>query len=128
MPDRHATEAPTEPVDTDCPDNTRLVDHHPPMIATGNRKEIAMAEIRNPAVAASPVLAAQGRQILFYAPDGLLGGTLTCSRCGGSGRQPDMIEHDRDCSYDRSAPPPSADDPAPGAADRVPRSAPVTPR
>lgn len=58
-----------------------------------------MPETRAPIASAGPLAAAQGRQILFYAPDGLLGGTLTCSRCGGTGRQPDMIEHDRDCSY-----------------------------
>jgi hypothetical protein len=63
-------------------------------------KETDMPDIQQPAAAAaSPVLAAQGRQILFYAPDGLLGGTLTCSRCGGVGRQPDMIAHERDCTY-----------------------------
>jgi hypothetical protein len=48
-----------------------------------------------------PITAAQGRQILFYSPVGLLGGTLTCSRCGASGRQPDVIEHDHECSYGR---------------------------
>ncbi len=48
-----------------------------------------------------PITTAQGRQILFYSPVDLLGGTLTCSRCGASGRQPDVIEHDHDCSYGR---------------------------
>ena len=62
-------------------------------------KEIGMAPTRTPAFAANPVVAAQGRQILFYAPNGLLGGTFTCSRCGASGQQPDLIGHDRDCSY-----------------------------
>ena len=47
----------------------------------------------------NPVAGAKGRQILFYAPDGLLGGMFTCSRCGASGRQPDVIEHASDCSY-----------------------------
>jgi hypothetical protein len=59
----------------------------------------SMSEGRTSPSPPGPIVAAQGRQILFYAPDGLLGGTLTCSRCGGTGRQPDMIEHDRNCSY-----------------------------
>ncbi len=58
-----------------------------------------MTETRDPMPPAHSLAAAHGRQVLFYAPDGLLGGTLTCSHCGGSGRQPDMIEHDRECSY-----------------------------
>ena len=49
----------------------------------------------------NPIATARGRQILFYAADGLLGGMLTCSRCGASGRQPDVIEHAPDCSYRR---------------------------
>ena len=53
----------------------------------------------------NPIATARGRQILFYAADGQLGGVLTCSRCGASGRQPDVIEHARDCSY---APPEAA--------------------
>jgi hypothetical protein len=60
---------------------------------------MTMSPIRTPAVAANPLVAAQGRQILFYAPKGLLGGTFTCSRCGASEQQPDLIEHARDCSY-----------------------------
>jgi hypothetical protein len=47
----------------------------------------------------NPIAKAQGRQILFYAPAGLLGGTFSCSRCGASGRQPDGIDHARDCRY-----------------------------
>ena len=39
------------------------------------------------------------RQVLFYAADGLLGGTFTCSRCGAGGRQPDVIDHSPGCSY-----------------------------
>ena len=58
-----------------------------------------MAPIRTSGIATNPMVAAQGRQILFYAPKGLLGGTFTCSRCGASGPQPDLIEHARDCSY-----------------------------
>ena len=58
-----------------------------------------MTTLRTPGFATYPALAAQGRQILFYAPNGLLGGTFTCSRCGASAQQPDLIEHDRDCSY-----------------------------
>jgi hypothetical protein len=52
-----------------------------------------------PANVENPIAKAQGRQILFYAPAGLLGGTFSCSRCGASGRQPDVIDHARDCSY-----------------------------
>lgn len=48
---------------------------------------------------ADPLTRAGGRQILFYAPDGLLGGTFTCSRCGVSAHQPDVIDHVPDCSY-----------------------------
>lgn len=40
-----------------------------------------------------------GRQILFYAASGVLGGTLSCSCCGATGRQPDIIEHERECIY-----------------------------
>ncbi len=58
-----------------------------------------MTETRPQSAANNPVAGAKGRQILFYAPDGLLGGMFTCSRCGASGRQPDVIEHARDCSY-----------------------------
>jgi hypothetical protein len=59
-----------------------------------------MSDTRPPAVvAASPIARAEGRQILFYAPAGLLGGTFTCSRCGATGRQPDVIEHARECTY-----------------------------
>ena len=65
-----------------------------------------MSEGREPANPSGPIVAAQGRLILFYAPDGLLGGTITCSRCGGTGRQPDMIEHDRNCSYSLRPRPP----------------------
>ncbi len=61
--------------------------------------EIIMATTRTLASTTNPLVAAQGRQILFYAPNGLLGGTFTCSRCGASGQQPDLIEHGRDCSY-----------------------------
>lgn len=45
------------------------------------------------------IATAQGRQILFYAPVGLLGGTFTCSSCGASARQPDVLAHMADCSY-----------------------------
>ena len=45
--------------------------------------------------------AAQGRQVLFYAAAGLLGGTFTCSRCGASGSQPDVIDHAGKCAYAR---------------------------
>ncbi len=62
-------------------------------------KEIGMAPTRKPGFPTNPVVAAQGRQILFYASNGLLGGTFTCSRCGASGPQPDLIGHGRDCSY-----------------------------
>ena len=62
-------------------------------------KEISMPPVRTPGFATNAVVAAQGRQILFYATNGLLGGTFTCSRCGASGQQPDLIEHARDCSY-----------------------------
>ncbi len=62
-------------------------------------KESSMPPVRTSGSATNPVVAAQGRQILFYAPNGLLGGTFTCSRCGASGPQPDLIEHGRDCSY-----------------------------
>ena len=62
-------------------------------------REINMATLGKPGLVTNPVVAAQGRQILFYAPNGLLGGTFTCSRCGASGPQPDLIEHGRDCSY-----------------------------
>jgi hypothetical protein len=58
-----------------------------------------MSQSRPPAVVDSPIVKALGRQILFYAPAGLLGGTFTCSRCGATGRQPDLIDHARDCSY-----------------------------
>jgi hypothetical protein len=58
-----------------------------------------MTETRPQWAANNPVAGAKGRQILFYAPDGLLGGMFTCSRCGASGRQPDVIEHASDCSY-----------------------------
>ncbi len=43
--------------------------------------------------------AAGARQVLFYAAEGLLGGTFTCSRCRAAGRQPDVIEHAPDCEY-----------------------------
>ena len=62
-------------------------------------------ELRLPTEAASAIELAQGRQILFYAAAGLLGGTFTCSRCGASGSQPDVIEHGRDCSYGLRATP-----------------------
>ncbi len=58
----------------------------------------------SPKHAANPISAARGRQILFYAADGLLGGMFTCSRCGASGRQPDVIDHADDCSYRRPPP------------------------
>jgi hypothetical protein len=58
-----------------------------------------MSPSRPPASVENPIVNAQGRQILFYAPAGLLGGTFTCSRCGATGRQPDLIDHARDCSY-----------------------------
>jgi hypothetical protein len=44
-----------------------------------------------PASVDDPIVKAQGRQILFYAPAGLLGGTFTCSRRGATGRRPDLI-------------------------------------
>jgi hypothetical protein len=53
------------------------------------------------------------RQILFYAPVGLLGGTFTCSRCGVTGRQPDVLDHAVDCPYRPGAHRP-AGAPAPG--------------
>jgi hypothetical protein len=62
-------------------------------------EEIPMTSVRTPGPATNPVVGAQGRQILFYAPSGLLGGTFTCSRCGASGQQPDLIGHGRECSY-----------------------------
>jgi hypothetical protein len=59
-----------------------------------------MSETRSSSTGADDAISkAQGRQILFYAPQGLLGGTFTCSRCGASGPQPDVIDHARDCSY-----------------------------
>lgn len=53
------------------------------------------------------------RQILLYAPVGLLGGTFTCSLCGATGYQPDVLDHAADCLYRTGAHRP-AGDPAPG--------------
>lgn len=58
-----------------------------------------MSVTKLPGVPANPIAAARGRQILFYAAEGLLGGTFTCSHCGASERQPDVIDHAHDCSY-----------------------------
>ncbi|MEO7057378.1 MAG: hypothetical protein ABI281_02860 [Caldimonas sp.] len=71
----------------------------PPMETKSTPLSIPVSADARPAIDA--ITAAQGRQILFYSPVGLLGGTLTCSRCGASGRQPDVIEHDHGCSYAR---------------------------
>jgi len=60
--------------------------------------EEAMSDTKSNA-AIKPVGAAQGRQVLFYAPVGLLGGTFTCSRCGATAHQPDVLDHARDCDY-----------------------------
>ncbi|CAN5323244.1 hypothetical protein BH10PSE17_BH10PSE17_00740 [soil metagenome] len=50
------------------------------------------------------LVAARGRQILFYAADGLLGGVFTCPRCGAAGRQPDVIQHWPECHYRAATP------------------------
>ena len=48
---------------------------------------------------------ARGKQVLFYAPQGPLGGLFVCSRCGASALQPDLLGHRADCLY-ASAPRP----------------------
>ncbi len=52
-----------------------------------------------PSATRNPLVSAHGRQIMFYAASGLLGGMFTCSRCDASGRHPDVIDHVRGCSY-----------------------------
>jgi hypothetical protein len=48
--------------------------------------ELARAEVR-------------GKQVLLYAPDGVLGGLFVCSRCAASALQPDLLDHRGDCPY-----------------------------
>lgn len=38
-------------------------------------------------------------QLLRYTPDGLLGGTFTCTRCGAQAWQPDLLPHAEACPY-----------------------------
>jgi hypothetical protein len=40
-----------------------------------------------------------GRQVLFYDPDGPIGGTFTCTVCLAQGWQPDLLQHAADCPY-----------------------------
>jgi hypothetical protein len=40
-----------------------------------------------------------GSQLLTYAPEGPLGGTFTCTRCGARAWQPDLLDHTPDCAY-----------------------------
>ena len=68
---------------------------------TLERTSASDAELRK---VPSTLVRAHGRQILFYATAGLLGGTFTCSRCGAAGRHPDVIDHEHDCSYRRDVP------------------------
>ncbi len=51
---------------------------------------------------------ASGKMVLLYEPSGLLGGTFTCSRCGASAPQPDLLDHLPDCGY-LFGPPPATD-------------------
>jgi hypothetical protein len=44
-----------------------------------------------------------GKHLLFYAPDGPLGGTFTCAVCAAIGRQPELIEHGPGCPYGAAA-------------------------
>ena len=40
-----------------------------------------------------------GRQLLYYDPDGPIGGTFTCTVCLALGWQPDLLQHAGDCPY-----------------------------
>lgn len=42
---------------------------------------------------------AHGRQLLLYAPDGPLGGSFVCFRCGASALQPVLLQHAQTCPY-----------------------------
>jgi hypothetical protein len=50
---------------------------------------------------------ALGKQLLFYRPDGPLGGTFSCAECDAQGWQPELIDHRADCPY-RTSPRPAA--------------------
>ncbi len=42
---------------------------------------------------------ARGKQVLFYEPAGVLGGTFTCARCAAMALQPDLMLHTATCRY-----------------------------
>lgn len=44
-----------------------------------------------------------GKQLLFYAAEGPLGGTFSCSFCAMAALQPELIDHAAGCPY-RSTP------------------------
>lgn len=46
-----------------------------------------------------------GRQLLTYTPDGPVGGTFTCTRCGAQAWQPDLLDHAPNCAYRPAAVP-----------------------
>lgn len=55
---------------------------------------------KNKPVAPRPLpTESDGRQLLTYMPDGLLGGTFTCTRCGARAWQPDLLDHTPNCAY-----------------------------
>lgn len=41
----------------------------------------------------------RGKQLLLYVPQGPLGGSFACSRCGASELQPDLLDHRAGCPY-----------------------------
>jgi hypothetical protein len=42
---------------------------------------------------------ARGKLVLFYEPEGVLGGNFTCARCGAVSLQPDLMVHATTCPY-----------------------------
>ncbi len=42
---------------------------------------------------------AHGKQVLYYTPHGMLGGTFVCARCGATAIQPDLLAHALACPY-----------------------------
>jgi hypothetical protein len=42
---------------------------------------------------------ARGKQVLLYEPQGVLGGTFSCARCGEVAIQPDLLQHAPNCPY-----------------------------